>query len=77
VLAKRVLPAQSGETIEVGVCRGHRAAVLDRYCGVVRVGHQICRSPGSGAEILEDLEVARPGMDDPRVGPCNQLATVM
>jgi len=39
--SKRVLPTQSGESIEVGVGRDESATVLHRDCGVVRIGYQL------------------------------------
>ena len=39
-LTQRMLPSQAGKASEVRVRGHHRAAVLDRYCWVLRVGHQ-------------------------------------
>ena len=48
--------------------------MLDCHCSVVRVGHQLAGGTGSSAEILEDIQVTRPGMDDTSIGPGDQLA---
>ncbi len=38
------------------------------------LGQPVAGSPGTAAEVLEDLEVMGSGMNDPGVGPADQLA---
>ncbi len=71
--AKRMFPSQSREPVEVGVRRDHCASVLDGDGGMLRVRHQLSCGPGTAAEVLEDLEVVGPWMNDTSVGPADQL----
>jgi hypothetical protein len=69
-----MLPAQPREAIEVRVGRDQDAAVLDCNGGVLRICDESRARARTAAEILEDLEVERPGMDDPGVRPGDELA---
>jgi len=69
-----MLPAQPREAIEVRVGRDQDAAVFDRNRGVLRIRDEGGARPRTTAEILEDLEVERPGMNDSGVRPGHELA---
>jgi hypothetical protein len=47
--------------------------VLDGHRGVVSIGHELSGCPGAAAQILEDLDVERTWMDEPRVGPGDEF----
>jgi hypothetical protein len=74
MLAQRVLQVQTRETTEVRVRCDQGAAVLHRYCRVQRIGRQLGGCPGTSAEILEDRQVVRSGMDDTSVGSGDELS---
>ncbi len=69
VVAQGVLPAQTRETVKVRVCGYEGAPVLDCHGGVLSIGNKLSGCAGATAQILEDLDVARAGVDEPRVGP--------
>ena len=74
VLPKWMLPAETWETVEVGVRGNHRASVLDGHRCVLGVGDELGGGAGAPAEIFEDLEVVGAGMDDVRIAPVDELA---
>ena len=62
-----MLPSQAGKASEVRVRGHHRAAVLDRYSWVLRVGYQLPNSPYVATKLLEDCRVVGTRADDASV----------
>lgn len=62
-----MLPSQAGEAGKVRIRGHHCAAVLDRYCCVLRVGHQLPSGPCVTTKPFEDCEVVGTRADDASV----------
>jgi hypothetical protein len=64
---QRMAPPQPGEPVEVRVGGDESASMLDSDGSMLRVSRKLRCGTRLAAEVLEDFQVARTRVDDPRI----------